>query len=586
MEACPPSAGYRFQKFARRNRRVVLTAGLLVGTLLIGLLASGWQALRASRQRDRAVYAEMIAGRRLTAEQAARSDAQTARVAAIDARADAESAANQHRQALVRQYVRQGTEYVDKGDHTTALPWFLKALEIDSNDPNREFIHRMRIAATIERCPKLTSNWKPDRVVEYIEYFADRRRVLLRGLRGPPGIWSLDGRKSDFPRDLGRFATLNSDGTQIVICTETDAVVIADTNTGAVKVKLEEELGRPVFAGFSPKGDRVFVVYGKRRVRVFDTENGEPVTPVLNDCTGSIVGTTFNTSGRYLVASEDQPSGPDSLTVWDLDSPGKVMRVPISKFAGNQGYYLAAGANIVAVPNDVFVAVVSLETGKRLYPHLKHADGVDNCWRFSRNGKLLLTCGAGSRGQNLGYSVWRTRDRLAPARRNNSGSGVLVGRPPSSDCLERWRGLRLECEDRPTDAAKNSASGCSVCRTLYSRWTATANVQRGWKYESLGPGCGKISTFAGQKGRKLGCFRMRFCDRRELAELPVRRSPWASAADVRFEKQINCRPANHAAFKFSIRKAPSRFDVCGDCQLQRSLGAFKNVRRGCRLSAR
>ncbi|PAY16774.1 hypothetical protein CKO51_24855 [Rhodopirellula sp. SM50] len=390
--ACPPSAAYRFRKFTRRHRRVALTAGLLVGTLLIGLLTSGWQALRASRQRDRAVHAEAIAGRRLIAEQAARSDAETARGAAIDARTDAESAANQHRQALVRQYVRQGTEYVGKGDHTTALPWFLKALEIDRDDPNREFIHRMRIAATIERCPKLASNWKSDRVVERIEFFADGNRVLLRGKRGPPSIWSLDGSKSDFSLDVGRFATLNSDGTQIVICTKAGAVVVADTDSGAVKVKLEEDLGRPVFAGFGPQGDRVFVVYGNRRVRVWNTDSGEAVTPVLNDCTGEIVEATFNTSGRYLIAAEDQPSVPDSLTVWDLNSPGKAMHIPISSLTGDQGYSLAAGANMIAVPNDVFVAVVSLETGKQLYPRLAHADAVQTV-RLSTNGKLLLSCG-------------------------------------------------------------------------------------------------------------------------------------------------------------------------------------------------
>ena len=287
------------------------------------------------------MHAETIAGRRLTAEQAARSDAEAARVAAIDARADAESAANQHRQALVRQYVRQGTEYVDKGDHTTALPWFLKALEIDSDDPNREFIHRMRIAATIDRCPKLTSNWKPDRVVEHIEYFADRRRVLLRGRRGPPSIWSLDGRKSDFPRRRRAFcdAEFGWNADRDLHRRRTWSLLPTPIRVPS-RSELEEDLGRPVFAGFSPKGDRVFVVYGKRRVRVFDTENGEPVTPVLNDCTGSIVEATFNTNGRYLIASEDQPSGPDSLTVWDLDSPGQVMRVPISKFEGNQGYSL------------------------------------------------------------------------------------------------------------------------------------------------------------------------------------------------------------------------------------------------------
>ena len=49
VEACPPSTGYRFGKFVRRNR-VVLFSGLLVSTaLVLGTIASTWQAIRASR---------------------------------------------------------------------------------------------------------------------------------------------------------------------------------------------------------------------------------------------------------------------------------------------------------------------------------------------------------------------------------------------------------------------------------------------------------------------------------------------------------------------------------------------------------
>jgi serine/threonine protein kinase len=49
VEACPPSAWYRFAKYARRNR-AALTTGVLVGLALIaGTAVSTWQAIRATK---------------------------------------------------------------------------------------------------------------------------------------------------------------------------------------------------------------------------------------------------------------------------------------------------------------------------------------------------------------------------------------------------------------------------------------------------------------------------------------------------------------------------------------------------------
>src|SRR5262249_52876502 len=49
--ACPPSAGYRLRKFARRNRGRLVAAGVLGLALLIAAGGIGWTALdRAARQ--------------------------------------------------------------------------------------------------------------------------------------------------------------------------------------------------------------------------------------------------------------------------------------------------------------------------------------------------------------------------------------------------------------------------------------------------------------------------------------------------------------------------------------------------------
>jgi eukaryotic-like serine/threonine-protein kinase len=49
VQACPPSAGYRFRKFARRHKRVLATVGLLALALIVGTVVSAWQAIRAKQ---------------------------------------------------------------------------------------------------------------------------------------------------------------------------------------------------------------------------------------------------------------------------------------------------------------------------------------------------------------------------------------------------------------------------------------------------------------------------------------------------------------------------------------------------------
>jgi tetratricopeptide (TPR) repeat protein len=65
VSACPPSVAYLFRKFARRNKVVLLTAGLVALALVAGAVTSTWQAVRARRaeagaleDRDRARDAE------------------------------------------------------------------------------------------------------------------------------------------------------------------------------------------------------------------------------------------------------------------------------------------------------------------------------------------------------------------------------------------------------------------------------------------------------------------------------------------------------------------------------------------------
>jgi serine/threonine protein kinase/WD40 repeat protein len=68
VHACPPSAAYRFRKFARRHRVALATGTLVAAILVLGTVVSVWLAARA-------IDAEGLAARRLETETEARRTA-------------------------------------------------------------------------------------------------------------------------------------------------------------------------------------------------------------------------------------------------------------------------------------------------------------------------------------------------------------------------------------------------------------------------------------------------------------------------------------------------------------------------------
>ncbi|TWT71532.1 serine/threonine protein kinase [Crateriforma conspicua] len=83
VEARPPSARYRFSKFARRNRVAIFTASIVACVLIIGTAVSVWQAREAIKERDEKQVA-------LAEARAAEQEARDAEQAAKDARHELE----------------------------------------------------------------------------------------------------------------------------------------------------------------------------------------------------------------------------------------------------------------------------------------------------------------------------------------------------------------------------------------------------------------------------------------------------------------------------------------------------------------
>ncbi|MFO0848265.1 MAG: WD40 repeat domain-containing serine/threonine-protein kinase [Gemmataceae bacterium] len=79
VEACPPSAWYRFRKAARRNKAALTTAAVVAAALLLGTVVSVWQAVTARRAEAAAVAERDDKEKALHAEAEQRTAADTAR---------------------------------------------------------------------------------------------------------------------------------------------------------------------------------------------------------------------------------------------------------------------------------------------------------------------------------------------------------------------------------------------------------------------------------------------------------------------------------------------------------------------------
>ena len=89
VEACPPSAAYRLQKFARKHRAALLTVSSFGLLLFVGAVLSIWQAIRATKAETVAISQ---AERAIIAEERSRRERDRAIAAEVQAKAEGEKA--------------------------------------------------------------------------------------------------------------------------------------------------------------------------------------------------------------------------------------------------------------------------------------------------------------------------------------------------------------------------------------------------------------------------------------------------------------------------------------------------------------
>jgi tetratricopeptide (TPR) repeat protein len=164
VQACPPSAMYRFRKFARRNKTTLVAGSLVAAALLIGTVVSMWQATRAERSR---VEAERQ--RNLAESSAQQAEQQRALAEASHKQAESSYKQEERQRALAESSYKQARQAVDElfvhiGDDVTL------------NHPEFEPLRAELLRSALRYYQEFIATWK-DEPAKQAEIAASYRRV-------------------------------------------------------------------------------------------------------------------------------------------------------------------------------------------------------------------------------------------------------------------------------------------------------------------------------------------------------------------------------------------------------------------------
>jgi len=363
--ARPPSAIYRFQKFARRNKLAFAAGSAVAIALCLGVVASTWQAVRATHERRIADHE-----REHAQTEAKRADANAG--AEARQRQIAEQATHRTQQALSASLEVEGDRLAQENNSSKALAYFARALRIDPD--NRVAAQRI-VSLLNQRDFPLPMLARPAELtfdpLRVMAYSADLRRFCVvtnettlavcdgrdghligkplpveDRLTGTNWFFHTGIREADAQTNGRIFILFDGDGSRLAVGL-TNKTTFWECATGLKLGELSGKLdafspdgkfavlgdrvvdvasGREFFtiasdgprsrAVFSPDGQMLaFVTDSNSLIEVLFTTNGQPVSPTIpTTIIGALPFVRFSPEGRRLIDSGSH----GYLRVWDL----------------------------------------------------------------------------------------------------------------------------------------------------------------------------------------------------------------------------------------------------------------------------
>jgi WD40 repeat protein/serine/threonine protein kinase len=396
--ACPPSAGYRLRKFARKNKKLLATAAGFAALLIAGATVSTWQAVRATQ-----------------AEAEAQANEKQAHDNAVQAQKN-EQHANQQRDEA-----RALAEQLRRTTYTARINLAQHAWEASGPDRVRDLLeqHRPKPGGSDLRnfewyflyrlCNSDLLTLKYSGEGHGVAYSPDGK--LLASASGQQvKVWDAQtGKELRTIKGYAASVTFSPDGKRLASASEDNTVKVWDAQTGQDLLTIQGQAGLIEGVVFSPDGKRlatfssIAIRKGKpfaSEIKVLDAQTSQELLTlkpeeVLNRALPprSFRGLAFSPDGKRLASSDDDSrrGTPGVVKVWDAETgkeqlslqghTGKVASVAFSP----DGKRLASSSR-----QENTIKVWDAQTGQDLLTLKGHTGGVP-CMVFSPDGNRLAS---------------------------------------------------------------------------------------------------------------------------------------------------------------------------------------------------
>jgi WD40 repeat protein len=300
---------------------------------------------------------------------------------------------SQARQQLIRRTVASGSRLVDDGDFLGSLPWFVEALRLD-DDPERDTIHRVRIAAVLRMCPQLLLVAAHEAPVIDAVIRPDGRSAAAARDDGSVRMWELglfdkplrllrEGNASNrFRSSMAPHHPLSFDPTgHWLSATLTDGLFALDASGQKPPTVVGD---RSASAAWIHSGGHLLVAE-HNRLTVWDVESAKSAGAPIPFDGSPIVSVAADASSQHVATGHQN----GEIRLWELATqrssavamkmPGPVIRL---QFRTDGRRLLAAGGDAAQNWN--------VETERPATPPLFHAQTITDA-AFSPNGSTVAT---------------------------------------------------------------------------------------------------------------------------------------------------------------------------------------------------
>jgi eukaryotic-like serine/threonine-protein kinase len=374
VQACPPSALYRFGKFARRNKPTLIASGLIVAAMAatVGMLAvSNVLITREKNQKE-----EALVNARISEKNAMEHE--------LIAHREFSSA----QRSLAQQALETGRTAFDRGQVGQGLLWTLQSWRsaIAARDLTWQHVARANLSAWLPYHHRLKAVFSHSSPVEDAAFSPDGKTVVTGGDDGTAQLWDIAtgtaiGHPFQHPRDVNTVA-FSPDGKTILTGCYDGTARLWETATGRLAGSpISHEGEGEVVVVFNPDGKSFVTGFQGATIQVWDSATHRPIRKVVRN---RGLPVAFTPDGQSLIIR----SGP--AQIWDLAN-GKPKGPVLLVSEESMSVALSPDGKTIAIGHQsgelrLWDAVTGLAVGALMRHEERVRDVV-----FSPDGEVMLS---------------------------------------------------------------------------------------------------------------------------------------------------------------------------------------------------